>query len=208
MSYGYLPLYRQPYGGACFDPATLAVASIAATVASAGISYMGAQQTAQAQSAAAEYNAQVATNNQKIANQAAVAAQQEGAVEQQQKAYQEDVLIGQEKAGLAANGLDVGSGTAVNILSDTKAAGELDQLTLINNAQRQTQGFLNQGINYGNQAQIDKAGAAATLQGGELKAAASLASGAGQVSNQWYNYSNNVATASSTSGIDTTSTWA
>ena len=179
----------------------LAIGSIAATVVGAGISYMGAQQQASASASAASYNEEVAANNQKTADAAAVAAQQEGQVQQQQKAYQEDVLIGQQKAGFAANGIDVGSSSVTDVLSDTKAAGEFDQLTITNNAARETQGYLNQGINYSNQAQIDQASSQAALAGGELKSASSLVTGAGSVANQWYNYSTKTATTDNTSAI-------
>lgn len=169
-------------------PTILAGVSAAGAIAGAGVSYIGAQQTAAAQSESAQYNAEVAKNNQVLADQAAQTALQQGAVAQQQKAYQEDVLVGQEKAGLAANGVDVGSGTAVDILSDTKAAGELDQLTIANNAARESVGFQNQGINYGAQAQQDQAASAAALAGGDLAATAKLATGAGQVASTWYQY--------------------
>ena len=127
---------------------------------------------------------------QQMADAAAVTATQEGQVQQQQKANQEDVLIGQQKAGLAANGIDVGSGTAVDLLADTKAAGEFDQLTITNNAARTAQGFENQGINYQNQAVVNEQESAAALQGGELKADSALITGAGSVANSWYNYTN------------------
>lgn len=179
----------------------LAVAGIAASAAGAGVAYLGAQSTAAAQSNADKYNAEVSANNQTMANQAAVTAQQQGAVQQQQKAYQEDVLIGQQKAGFAANGIDVGSGTAVDLMSDTKAAGELDQLSITNNAARTAQGFQNQGISYQNQAAADEASSAATLQAGALKGASSLITGAGQVSQQWYNFNTKIAT----TGTDNTS---
>lgn len=166
----------------------LAAVSIAATVAGAGLSYMGAQQQASATSAQMQYNAQVAKNNQTMADQAAVVAQQQGEVQQQQKANQEAVLIGQQKAGFAANGVDVGSETATNLLSDTKAAGELDQLTIANNAARETQGYKNQSINYAGQAGLDEASSQSALTGGALKGAAALVTGAGQVASSWYNF--------------------
>lgn len=178
-----------------------AAAGAAAAIAGAGISYMGAQSQAQAASESANYNAEVAANNQLEANQAATVAQQQGAQAQVEKAYQEDVLVGQQKAGLAANGVDVGSGSAVNLLSDTKAAGELDQLTIQNNAAREAQGYLNQGIGYANQAQIDQAAGQAALQGGALKADSALVTGAGQVASSWYKYTQT----SSSSDVDSTS---
>ena len=183
--------------GSISVPTAIGIASVAASAVGAGVSYMGAQQQASAQSNADKYNAEVAANNQLMANQAAAVATEQGAVAQQQKANQEDVLLGQQKAGLAANGIDVGSGSAVDLLSDTKAYGELDQLTIRNNAAREAQGYTNQGISYANQAQVDEASSAATLQGGALKGASSLITGAGQVASQWYNYTNTIAAGSS-----------
>lgn len=171
----------------------LAVAGIVASAAGAGVAYMGQQQAASAQSEASKYNAEVAANNQKMADTAAATAKQQGVIDQQAKANQEAMLVGQQKAGLAANGVDVGSGSALDLLSDTKAAGMLDQLTIANNAARTSAGFTNQGINYANQANIDKAASDAALQGGALKADASLITGAGQVAKQWYNYNTKVA---------------
>ena len=192
------PPYRRDYGGACYDPATISIVGVAAAVVGAGVSAVGAIQQANASSASASYNAEVAANNQKAADASAQQALQEGQVEQQQKAYQEDVLVGQQKAGLAANGIDVGSGSAVDLLSDTKAAGELDQLTLLNNAARTSAGFTNQGINYGNQANINEAASQASLTGGELGATADIIKGSGAVASTWYNYTKN----NSTSGVD------
>lgn len=165
----------------------LAAASIAATVVGAGVSYMGAQQAAQASAAQQSYNAEVAANNQVTANAAAVTAQQQGAVQAQEKAFATAQLEGRQKAGLAANGVDVNSGSAVDLLSDTAAAGELDQLTITNNAARTAVGFQNQGIGYQNQATLDEASSADALQGGALKADASIIQGAGSVASTWYN---------------------
>ena len=167
---------------------TVAIAGLAVSAVGAGVGAVGALNTASAASASAKYNAEVAQQNQVAADASAKAALQEGAVAQQQKAYQEDVLVGQEKAGLAANGIDVGSGTATDILSDTKAAGEFDQLTIANNAARESAGFTNQGINYANQATADQAASQAALSAGDLAASAKVISGAGAVATGWYNY--------------------
>lgn len=169
-------------------PTVLAVGSIAATTVGAGVSYMGAQQAASATAAQNTFNAQVAANNQTLANQAATTALQEGQVQASEKAMATAQLIGAQKAGLAANGVDVNSGSAVDLEGDSAAAGELDQLTITNNAARTAVGYQNQGINYQNQAQLDKAASADALAGGALKADSTLISAAGQVSSTWYNY--------------------
>lgn len=166
----------------------LAAASVAATVIGAGATYMSAQASAAAASNQAKYNAQVAANNQIIADQQAAATQQEADVQQQLKANQERQQVGSQKAALAANGQDVNSGTALDLQSDTKAAGMLDQLTIQNNAARTAVGYKNQGLNYENQATADKAASANDLAAGNLAALKGVITGAGQVAGQWYNF--------------------
>lgn len=185
------PTWQRDYGGACYEPTTatlLAAASIAATVAGAGVAYMGAQNAAEASSQQANYNAQIAANNKIQADQAAEVAKQQGDIDQVKKAQQESVLIGQQKAGLAANGVDVGSGSAVDLLADTKAAGMLDQLTIANNTARTVAGYKNQGIGYQNQAALDRSTSANALTAGNLAGAGSLITAAGKVASTWYNF--------------------
>lgn len=49
-------------------------------------------------------------------------------------------LIGAQRASLAAQGLDVSSGTALDIQSEAQVMGELDALTAVNNATREAFG--------------------------------------------------------------------
>lgn len=169
-------------------PVALAIGSTVATVAGAGVSYVASQQAAAATAKQNEYNAQVAENNQRIADNAAQDAIARGDVSEQTKAYQTAQAIGAQRVALAANGVDVNSGSAVDLQSDTAAAGTLDQLTIKNNALRESIGYQNQGINYGNQATLDEQASQDTLAGGALKGTASLISGAGAVSQQWFNF--------------------
>lgn len=171
------------------DPVSISIASIAATVVGTGASIYGQMQSSAAASAAASYNAQVSANNQKLANQEAQDAIARGDQQAQLKASATEQVIGRQKAALAANGVDVNSGSAVDLESDSAAAGQFDQLTIQNNALRESIGYHNQGINYQNQASLDEASSANALSAGELQAGASVFKGAGSVAGQWYNFS-------------------
>jgi hypothetical protein len=50
-------------------------------------------------------------------------------------------MIGSQRAGLATNNVDVGFGSAVDVQADAAFLGELDALTLRNNAAREAWGF-------------------------------------------------------------------
>lgn len=170
-------------------PAALATTAAVAGIAGTGISVYGSMQTAAAQSASEKYAAQVAANNQITANNAAQDALARGQVAETEKAQQTAEVIGRQKAASAANGVEVNSGSAVDLQSDAAGAGELDQLTIANNAQREAVGYQNQGIGYANQAQLDEASSQNALTAGAVNSFSTALKGAGSVASQWYDYS-------------------
>lgn len=111
-------------------PVAVGVAMLAAAAASA----YSQKQNSKYQSDLANYNADV---NEKSAD-AAVNAGNAQAAQQRARARQ---LSGTQAATMAASGVDLGGGTAVDIFSDTAGMGELDALTAVNNAQRQAYGL-------------------------------------------------------------------
>lgn len=74
-------------------------------------------------------------------------------------------LIGAQRATLAAQGIDVSTGSALDVQADTAALGELDALTIRNNAAREAFGYRVQAMDYRNQ------GAMAALAGKNQAAA-------------------------------------
>lgn len=167
---------------------SVAIASVTATVAGAGLSYMASQQAAAATKRQQDYNAQVADNNQVLADRAAKDALARGATADQQKANATNALLGRQRTAFAANGVDANSGSAVDLESDTSAAGQLDQLNIQASSQREAAGFQQQSLNYGDQAKLDEAAGQDALDAGNLKGASTLIGGAGQVASSWYNY--------------------
>lgn len=58
------------------------------------------------------------------------------------------MLIGSQKAGFAGQGVDVSSGSALDVQADAAFLGELDALTIETNAQREAWGYRVQAENY------------------------------------------------------------
>lgn len=166
----------------------LLVAGIATSVVGTGVAVYGQMQAANAASEAAKYNAQIAQNNQMLANQEAVDAKSRGDIMAQEKANQTAGVLGRQKASLAANGVDVNTGSSVDLESDTMAAGQLDELTIQNNAARESAGYTNQSVNYSNQAAMDEASSQQAETAGALAAGSTLLKGAGSVAGSWYNF--------------------
>ena len=125
----------------CFGPAVLAGVAIASTVAAGAVSAVGDAQSAAAQQKAADYNAQVAANNAAIANQNATASLTAGASAQETQAVQTRAQVGGEMAAQAASGLDVDSGTAVNVRSSAAELGQMSGMNISYNAARQALGY-------------------------------------------------------------------
>lgn len=80
--------------------------------------------------------------------------------------------IGTQRSVQAANGIDVNSGSAAQLQDDTAMIGELDALTIQNNAAREAYG-------YRIQADQDRMNAAQTLTNAGNKATGSILGGLG-----------------------------
>lgn len=170
------------------DPATLAVAGLVGSAASAGIGAIGAINTANAQSNAAVYQAQVARNNQIIAQQNASAATAAGG----QAARNEDIktaqIIGAEEAAQGASGLSVNSPSEEDVRSGTRQTGRLDALTKAYNAQLQGRSEVTQATSFGEQSQLDKLTAQNAQTAGGLNAFGSILGGASSFADKWLSY--------------------
>jgi hypothetical protein len=140
-----------------------------------GVSGLGsAYMQSQALRAQGDYEMSVARMNQRLSEFNAQDAINRGAEAEGAQKRKTELLKGRQKTLLAAQGIDINSGSAAAILNETETMGQMDQLTIRNNAWREAFGFKIQGQNYGMQGQM--AGAAAnnmarnTLITGGLKA--------------------------------------
>jgi hypothetical protein len=89
----------------------------------------------------ADYQSQVAENNAISAEYAAKDARDRGAVEEERQRNKTRALMGQQRAALAANGIDASTGTGSLLLADSAGLGEFDALTVRNNAMKQAYGL-------------------------------------------------------------------
>lgn len=147
---------------------------------------------------AAESEAQLSDFNASVADAQAVDAVQRG--QEEESRYRTGVrdLIGSQRAGFAASGVDVGYGSTVDVQADAAFLGELDALTIRNNAAREAWGFNVQATDLRKRAEIArKTGAYAEATGREqqkaarIGAATTLVAGAGSLLAQRYGYGDN-----------------
>lgn len=167
---------------------TAAIAGIAASAIGTGVSMYGAMQSASAQSAAANYQAQVAANNALIAKQQAQATTQAGDVTASNTLLAAGQRTSAIRAAAAASGVDADMGTPVSLQSDFAKLGMLDALTVRNNAARQA--YTQQAAAVGDtaQSQLYSAEATQAQTAGMVGAFGSLLSGASNVSSRWAQY--------------------
>ena len=132
-----------------FSATAFALVSVAvvSSVASAAMQGVQSAQNADAAKQAADYNAQVANNNATIASQQRSSALQQGEVEAQNAMRKQAQMIGDQRAEMSANGIDITQGSAQDILASTKFLGGIDVNTIQSNAARQAWGYSIQGQN-------------------------------------------------------------
>ena len=103
-----------------------------------------------------------------------------GNAEGESAGLQSGALFGRQRANLAANGVQLGSGSALDVLASTRYLGEVNHTTIHNNA-------LKQAWAYDTQASVDRY--AAQGLNPRTSALTSLLGGAGSVAASWYRYS-------------------
>lgn len=152
----------------------LMAASMALGVVGAGVQAMGSIQEG-------NYRAQVAENNAKIAGYNAQLATESGEIEASNQGLKTRAQIGEQKAAQGASGVDVNSGSAVDVRVASDILGMTDALTIKSNAAKQAYGFLTQQTSLLAEAQQDRTA-------GKIGAFSSLISGAASVTGEWARY--------------------
>lgn len=153
---------------------------IAGTVAGA----YGAYKQSKATKASLEYQASVARNNAEYSESQARDAIRRGQVAENDVRRRTAQLEGSQRARLAANGIDLGEGSALNILLDTSYFGELDALNVRDNSAREAAGFRTQRSNQSSNASL--LDARAGMEDPFGAATTTLLTGAGAVADSWY----------------------
>ena len=151
---------------------------MAAMMALTAVSTIQKMQTDQAQ---ADYTSQVNRNNAKMAEYAADDATRRGELEAQRVQRQTSQMVGQQRAGYAAKGLDIAEGTPGDIIDQTNFFGKADSQTARYNGQMDAWGKKVQAQNF-------NSAASAASYNGQQAVAGDLLSGASSVASQWYTF--------------------
>jgi len=147
-----------------------------------------------------EYQAKVAKDNAKIAEENARNERQSGLEESRRQRLRTLQTIGSQQTAMAANGIDISSGTALDTVQDTAELGELDSLMIQYNSERTAFNHETQANNFTNQANLDMFAARNAKTTGYLNAASNAASSianygmsldADKVASSWNKVKNN-----------------
>ena len=146
----------------CIDPLSMSLAAagvpgvggISGILGSLGMGGIGTAATV-ASGAASAYSAVQQGNAAESAAKATAKQQQEAAVESLRQGTEESdrqrragaVQIAQQKIAMAANGIDLGSASAIEVMDDTKAMIEDDAFAIRHNAGQQARGYAQQAAN-------------------------------------------------------------
>lgn len=145
------------------NPAAIAVVSLIGT----GVAAYSAYDAGQAQKAAAKENA-------RLADEQAVDTRRRGAIEEDRRRELTRRQLGAQRAALGANNVVGSTGTPLGLLGETAEYGELDALTIRNNAAREAFGYRVDAANSRTRGRIASRqgsfGAASTLLGGGAQA--------------------------------------
>ena len=169
-----------------FSPST----SLLLQAAAGGYAAMGSYNQAETQAASLGYEAAVASNNARIAQYQRSTAMVIG--QQPLDAYNMKAagLMGEERATMAANGVDLGSGSAQDVLAGSKLIATRDAMTIQDNAARQAWAYQNIAAGYNAEAEADR-----NVQGSIspwANAAGSLLTSANSVASGWYRHNQSI----------------
>jgi hypothetical protein len=159
--------------GAIFAPI-----AVGGQLLGAGISAYGAYESGQANAAALNYQAQVAEYNAGQARQNAQWEMQAADTSAINSELKTRAAVGATKAGQAASGIDVNSGSAPEVRAGMAEFGMLDALNTRSTGARQAYGYEVAATSDEAQAALDKAEASQAKTAGGISAISSLISGA------------------------------
>ena len=161
------------------------IASLAATAVGTLVSMAGANYSAQAQANQYRYQQEVANNNAAIADKQAETAAMSGAQKAQLQFMKEMRIKSSQAAGFSANGLDIGAGSPLDVLTDTERIAQLDKANLEYDSANNVWAIKNQANDYRNQAALYGDASNNSLIAGRYSMMGSLLSGVSSYAKDW-----------------------
>ena len=152
--------------------------STAATVGTT-IQAIGTLASAGAQYQSAQYGKAMAEQNAKLAEQQGLASLRQGALEQERIARRARQVQGQQRALYGASGVDISSGSPLEIQASTEYMAAQDKALVRYNAELKKWGFDVESANYKAQAQQYGNMGKSAIVGGLLGAGSTILNGSG-----------------------------
>lgn len=134
-----------------------------------------------------KYEAAIADINASLSEKAAQQELQRGQFEVGQITRRAGQVKGSQRASMAANGIDLGVGSAAELQASTDLMKEQDARQAEINAIAGAWGYRTQGANYKSDALMSRASSSSINPG--VSAGTSLLGSAGSVASQWYSMS-------------------
>lgn len=157
---------------------------VALMAAGAGMQAGSTFSQASSQQNQLNYQAQVADANAKVADDQRRLEIIQGQTDEQTQRLKAAQVFSDQRAAMAANGIDLGEGSATDTLGTTKFMGERDALTVRDNALRRAWGYQVQSDNYKTQGAAARASASSINP--LMAGATSLLGSATDVAGTWY----------------------
>lgn len=166
----------------------IATATLVATIAAGATTAYGQYQQGQAQKEQYAYQAAVNRNNAIISERQAEDALQRGQIAEDEHRLKVQQIKGSQRTRFAASGVDLGSAVVSDTLADTAMLGELDALTIRNNAQRESYGYRVQASNYEASAGLNEIAGDNASQAGFIGATSTILGTASTVGSKYADF--------------------
>ena len=166
----------------------LATAGLVLTAVGTATSAYGMYQQGQAAEKQGEYQAAVSRNNAVIAEHNARIAEERGKVAETQKQRQIQQLIGKQRAGAAASGVEIDTGSALSARQDIAEQGAFDIENIKFDTAMESYNYRVAGSQAQSQASLYQAQGSQAATAGMIGAGGTLLTGAGQFASNWYDY--------------------
>jgi hypothetical protein len=163
----------------------MAVVGLGATIAGGITQAAGAKAAGQAALAQNNYQAGVAEINSKIAKQNADYARNNGEIQAQNYGIKASQRTGMIRAGQGASGVDVNSGSAVDVRASQEKTSQMDLTQIRMNAVKAAYDFDAQAVGFDNQAGLYRMAGANAVTASNYQATASILGTVSSVSSKW-----------------------
>lgn len=167
------------------SPTSIGEVGLGSTALGGIFSAFGAGESGAAQKGMYDYQASVAEINSQIALQNADYARQQGEGQAQAFGISAAQRAGQIKVAQASSGLDINSGSAVQVRQSQKLVTDMDLNQIRSNAAKTAYDYDVQSVNFTNQAQIDTFSGQQAELAGDINIGSSIIGTAGSVSAKW-----------------------